>query len=171
MRRRIRSQALRERFDKAWAVLPAVEQKRLRSFIRYVDEVRELEGTFIYGRPEQGKGIEIIAQLQGGGTGYTALMNLNSRDVVDVVLPSDPLASCDESVALLIILHELAHAVDYLNGTKKAIERNHYRSERFAWTQAIAWACGSTLSDELSDEIEIHGRSAMLEDMFRRYRE
>lgn len=171
MRRRIRSAALRERFAKAWAVLPTFEQKRLRSFIRYVDEVEVLEGTFVYGRPEPGKTVEIIVGPLESGTGYTALMSLDSTDVADVILPSDPLASCDEGTALLIILHELAHAVDYLSSLKEAIERSHYRSEIYAWSQAMAWSCRSTLSDELSAEIEMHARLAMLEDSLRRRHE
>ncbi len=168
MRRRIESTVLKERFEKAWAILPVSERERLRSFIRYVDEVEVLEGTYVYGVREAGKGVERIMGPLEVGTGYTAFMTLGSKDVADVILPSDPLASYDEAAALAIILHELAHAVDYLNYPNEAIKRSWYRSEVHAWTQVIAWSRSSTLiSDGSNDEVRMYARLAMLGDSLR----
>lgn len=165
MRRRIESEILREYFETAWQMLPAHERKRLRSFIRYVDEVGLLEGTFIYGRPAKGKGVEIIMGPLEGGCGYAALMELNSEFVADVLLPSNPLTTFSEGAAIGVILHELAHVAAYANAPKRASGRNHLRSETGAWTQAMAWACQSEVSDALSSELELHARRAMLQDL------
>lgn len=169
MRRRIRSAALRERFDKAWSILPDPERRRLRPFIRYVDETDVLDGTFIYARGRPGRGdVEIAHVLEGYGSGFTAILSLPSGDVADVILPADPLAVCDEAPALLTVLHELAHALDYLDRPGEATSRSKPRSETFAWSQAMVWASlSTTLSDEESEALVRYGRLAMREDEIR----
>jgi hypothetical protein len=167
MRRRIRSRALRERFDKAWSILPDSEQQRLRSFIRYVDETDVLEGTFVYGRVEPGGDVEMIAEL-GSGVGFAAFMSLASGDVADVILPSNPLTTCGEAPAVAVILHELAHVVDQLDRPDDASARSRERSEMYAWSQALAWACSSSLNDQQSSELVGLALSGMREDTFRR---
>ena len=169
MRRRIRSAVLKERFEKAWRILPDPERRRLRSFIRYVDETRTLDGTFIYARSGPGRGdVEIVKVLEGYGSGFTAFLSLPSGDVADVILPADPLAVCDEAPALLIILHELVHALDYLDRPEEASARSESRSEAYCWAQAMVWASLSTsLGNEESEAIVRYGRVAMREDEIR----
>ena len=152
MRRRIRSAALRTRFEKAWSILPDPERRRLRPFIRYIDETDVLEGTFVYGRVEPGGEVELVAEL-GKGVGFAAFMSLASGDVADVILPSDPLATCGEGPAVATILHELAHVVDHLERPEEAAGRSRHRSEMYAWSRALAWAYASPLGDEDSDEL------------------
>lgn len=166
MRRRISSPALRDRFAKAWAILPDPDRIRLRSYIRYVDEVDRLEGTFVYGRVEPGGGIETIAQLKDA-IGFAAFLSLTSGDVADVILPTDPLAACDEGEAVAICLHELAHIVDHLERPKEASERSRQRSEMYAWAQALAWVCSSPLDDRQSAELVGLALSGMAENEIR----
>lgn len=167
MRRRIRSRVLRERFQRAWSILPASERNRLRAFIRYVDETDVLEGTLIYARPEPGGAVELIAEL-GRGAGFAAFLSLATGDVADVVLPADPLTAWRESPAVAVILHELAHVADHLDRPKEASERARDRSERYAWAQALAWAHASSLSDRESGELAANILSLMRDDAIRR---
>lgn len=153
MRRRIRSAALRDRFEKAWSILPDLDRRRLRMVLRYVDEVDILEGTRIYARMDPGRGdVEVVAQL-GGGVGFAAFINLPSGDVADVILPSNPLATCGEGPAVATILHELAHVVDHLERPEEAKERSRHRSEMYAWSRALAWTYAAPLGDEESGEL------------------
>jgi len=160
MKRRITTTALRERFEKAWSAVPAPEQKSLRPFIRYVDEVPVLKGTFVYGRPRGGTAIESMAGPLERGVGHTAFLSLASGNVVDVILSADPLASCDEDAALAVILHELAHAWDYLRETIS--ERSVDGMERYARALAQDWASKASLPDELKDNVKQRAGSYIL---------
>lgn len=156
MRRRITSLVMKERFETAWGVMPVPERRLLHPFIRYIDEVPVLKGTVLYGRPDKGKAVEAVGEPLDGGTGYTALLHLNSKDIVDIILPSDPLLSHDEGMVLAVILHELAHALDYLIHPVEACKRGWHLSERWAWQRAMQWSSDSTLPDNLKRAIEVY---------------
>jgi hypothetical protein len=153
MRHRIRSYILRQRFETAWSFLPGLVQANLRRFIRYVDEVEELAGTYLYVQNEATNAIEVYDGPIEGGTGYTAFLSTGSRAFCDIILPTNPLTEYSECDGLAVILHELAHAEDFFTYGNAAGNRNNYESEKIAWDRALAWASAATHDDALVAEI------------------
>ena len=166
MRRRLRSESIRNRFKTAWNYLPRHVQNTLRAFIRYVREVPTIAGSKLYVRDSTTGCREIIDGPLDEGTGYTFYGDLGTRKICDVLLPTKPLAQYPNGDAIAIILHELAHAYDYALHHREVANRSDYESERLAWDQAAKWAAATERDPELLKQIEEYAVKAMRCDFY-----
>lgn len=162
MRRRITSKEIRYRFRTAWNYLPTSVKKDLRSFIRYIDEVPELFGTYIYAKASLSGPVEIVEGPLAKGTGYTFYCSFDTREFCDVILPNDPLATFPEGYTLAIILHELAHAYEYYVHRRAACNNDEYSAETYAWHKAIEWAEQAEPDTNLFMDIKRYANTAVL---------
>lgn len=135
--RRYLSPELRRRFDIAWRILPETVREDLKSFIHYVRSARSLaeaqivcaDGTLI--RSEQDVG------------GWFVIDRSSSSAPGHIFLNSD-FENGPEALAVLTILHELAHAVEYLEDDWHAGSRAEHLSDAAAWFQVAAWVARDT---------------------------
>lgn len=108
-------------------------------FIRYVDEVSELSGTYIYVRDNKSGIVEICEGPLEEGTGFAFFYSSTGREFCDIILPKDPIAVYPEGQALAIILHELAHAHDYYIRRRNICNDNLVEAEINFWKKAVEW--------------------------------
>lgn len=161
MRKRIFSDILKKRLNLAWQCIPKNIQKKLNSFIRYVDETTELEGTFIYVADKSHGAIEAVEGPLNSGSGYTFFFSNDDREFCDVILPTSPLVTYSDGEAIAIILHELSHAHEYYLHRKEAIQAIVYNAEVKAWINALEWASKSSLNLNIVEEIRSYIKLAI----------
>lgn len=130
--RRYLPRELRRRFDIAWKMVPDFLRHRLRRYIVDVRSVDSMKGASV--KLKGGSSISSeqeanawFVQDEKAGRGFIRLRN---------VLQDDP----DEIETVFAVLHELAHAVEYLEDDRRAAARCEDRSETAACSQAMAWA-------------------------------
>lgn len=123
---------LRRRFDIAWKMLPEDVSDRLRRYIADVRSAESLKGASVRLKAgalivskEEGNGW--FVPDEGAGRGFIRLRE---------GLQDDP----DEVPTVFTVLHECAHALEYLEDDWRAEVRWPDRSETAACAQAMAWA-------------------------------
>ncbi len=150
LRKHIRSEILKGHFNSAWSCLPAETRRALIHFIRQVREVDRLESAVI-NCPDGSR----ICQLKSGD-GF-AFLYMDDRVAFCDILLAASLAETDAPVALGVILHELAHARDYLVAPEETVSLTECEADLAAWDQAIRWAKAGIPSPELSTLVEFWG--------------
>lgn len=145
-------------------MLPRNTRRDLRDFIRYIDEVPDIAEASIFAKGSNG--VELIANAFEDSAGFCALLEVGGRDRTDILLSSVHLVGFDEAAVIGTILHEVAHAEDYLVYPKEAVTRSEYDSERVAWLRAWQWALASG-ENALNGRVQIWCRLCLVEDQTR----
>lgn len=123
---------LRRRFDIAWKMLPEDVSDRLRRYIADVRSVESLKGASVRLKA----GALVVSEDEGDG--WFVPDEAAGRGFIRLRegLQDDP----DEVPAVFTVLHECAHALEYLEDDWRAGARWPDRSETAACAQAMAWA-------------------------------
>lgn len=146
MRNRLISASLKQHFRNALAYLPEQTRGDLRSFIRQVREVKQLEGTTI-GCPDGTR----FGPLKAGA-GFTFLYKDDAIAFCDVLLESS-LGEGPPAQAIYIILHELVHASDYQASPEQMIKTPTVVAESAVYTQVMVWAEAGIPDERLRRQI------------------
>jgi len=126
-------------FNRAWTILPDETKRDLKGFIRYVDGV-----------PEGTKEVYFNIRSNNGGIGFygkddfTDVNGLafsiftDTRKCCDILL-NHGISKCTEAISIGIILHELAHAYDFLVHQNGGLCEDENICEKRAWQLACEW--------------------------------
>jgi hypothetical protein len=155
MRKHLRSEILKEYFKSAWSCLPAETCRALIHFIRQVREVDRLESATI-NCPDGSRFC-----LLKSGEGFAFLYKDDQVAFCDILLAAG-LVETKPSVAIGVILHELAHARDYLVAPEETVNLSQCDADQAAWDQAIRWARVGIPHSELSTLVEFWGLYAKI---------
>jgi hypothetical protein len=155
MRKHLRSEILKGYFKSAWSCLPAETCHALIHFIRQVREVDSLESATI-NCPDGSR----ICMLKSG-EGFAFLYKDDQVAFCDILLAAC-LVETKPSVAIGVILHELAHARDYLVAPEETVSLTEYEADLAAWDQAIRWAKAGIPYPELNNLVEFWGLFAKI---------
>jgi hypothetical protein len=169
MKRRFFSRIFRQRFETAWSFVPAPCKKNLRGFIRYVDEVSDLQGVCIFAKDLTTGGIEILDGPLIRATGYCGYYGLPTREFCDVILLSNVMEAGSaersaEGASVAVTLHELAHAHDFFLHRRDAANRPNLETEQLAWNQAVEWASLAIPNTALFERIKTYATLARIFD-------
>mgnify|MGYP000913344177 CR=1 FL=1 len=154
--RRYLPKELRRRFDIAWRLVPSSFHAEIKRFIKTVKAVPTLQGVNVQCRD----GTLRMSSEEGGGW---FVADASSCPTIGYIFLHIDFQDGPEVPAILTILHELAHAVEYLEDDWKAESREDRDSEIAAWLQVGAWAARNlahydeafaivTMSREMADE-------------------
>ena len=123
---------MKRRFKIAWAILPDAIQNDLKPFIKDIRMVSSLIGTQI--RHTNGE----VTTSEKDGSGWC--VPDPQGKCVYIRLHQD-LQDIDEFATVYVMLHEIAHALEFLQDDEWRIDiRSEARSEFAADMQVAAWA-------------------------------
>lgn len=139
------SPALRSRFERAWSLVPDYLRSYLSVFLRSARSVAP--GRSVRLRLSDGTTESI--DLREGPAVF--LLDQSASPYRGWLLLREDLADRPEPLLVLMILHELAHAVRAVEDPLRAVEVPAHRAEVAAWLQAGAWAVHSPSGDDAEE--------------------
>lgn len=152
------SPALRSRFERAWSQVPDYLRSFLTVFLRSARSVAPGRSV----RLRLSDGTSASVDLQEGPAVF--LLDRSASPYRGWVLLREDLVDRPEPLLVLMILHELAHAVRALEDPRRAVEVPEHRAEVAAWLQAGAWAVHSP-SEEDAEEMAVIAISRAWEEL------
>ena len=143
------SPVLRTRFERAWSLVPRHLHVFLSLFLRGVRSVRP--GRRV--RLRLSDGTDESVELREGPAAF--LLDQSAFPLRGWLLLREDLADRSEPLLVLVILHELAHAVRAMEDPRRAVLIPEHRAETAAWLQAGAWAVHSPTGEDAEEMAEI----------------
>jgi hypothetical protein len=139
---------LRCRFDIAWQILPAVVRDRLKPMLVSVKAVDSLKGALV----KCSDGSVVQSEKDGSGWFVPDLSADRKRGFIIVSnFFGEGSDEASEACAVVTFLHELAHAIQYVEngwGSDELPDSDGWEEARFevaAWLQAGCWLANNSM--------------------------
>ncbi len=149
--RRYLSSEQRKVFEVAWGMLPPTVATLLREFIRSVRVVPDLNNHRI--RCADGSVLDCSRDDGEEAVGFCGVDRTRSPIRGFLVFTDSLMSSGQDWYIIGTMLHELAHAWDYVEHGYRATLVENDRSEASAWLQAATWVTFSEAKEKLAKPV------------------